>query len=472
MRRFDRISAVALTGLLAGACAASEPDDDADVTAAPRTMGVSNRLDRELGEVLARHGLTGEVGASLEPRLGRALDPRLVEIGRLLFFDEIGSLNDDNTCGSCHAPSAAMGDTQSIAIGIDSNRVVGADRAGPRNQRRAPSVINTVFYPALMWNARFSARSGDPFDNRGGLLFPAPEGLSLSDKPHLLTAQAFIPPTERVEAAGFDVPGDSFELRAEVIRRLNTVPAYHDRFAPIFPAAAQPDGITYDMFAAAIAEFEFSLVRADAPIDRFARGETSAMTSAEKRGALLFFGKARCVECHAVSGASNQMFSDFRMHVIAVPQIFPAAGHGNVIFDGPGDDEDFGLEQVTGDPADRYAFRTSPLRNVAAQPTFFHNGAFTRLEQAIVHHLDVRRSVAGFITDALDDDLRNVAPMDAALARLDPILRTPIHLGASELADLVEFVGRGLLDPGARPEALRGLTPTAVPSGHALPRFQ
>lgn len=30
-----------------------------------------------------------------------------------------------------------------------------------------------------------------------------------------------------------------------------------------------------------------------------------------------------------------------------------------------------------------------PLRNVALQPAFFHNGAFTRLEDAIRHHLDV-----------------------------------------------------------------------------------
>ena len=43
------------------------------------------------------------------------------------------------------------------------------------------------------------------------------------------------------------------------------------------------------------------------------------------------------------------MFSDFAMHNIGVPQIAPAfgVGLGNVIFDGPGENEDFGLEQVT-----------------------------------------------------------------------------------------------------------------------------
>ena len=101
------------------------------------------------------------------------------------------------------------------------------------------------------------------------------------------------------------------------------------------------------------------------------------MTDAQKRGALLFFGKAGCVRCHAVAGASNEMFSDFEMHVAGVPQIAPVfgPGTGNSQFDGPGEDEDFGLEEITGDPADRYKFRTSPLRNVALQPAFFHNGA-------------------------------------------------------------------------------------------------
>ena len=90
------------------------------------------------------------------------------------------------------------------------------------------------------------------------------------------------------------------------------------------------------------------------------------------------------------SGPSNEMFSDFQMHVAGVPQIAPffGVGEGNVIFDGPGEDEDFGLEQVTGSSADRYKFRTSPLRNVALQPAFFHNGAFTKLEDAISFHLN------------------------------------------------------------------------------------
>src|SRR5438270_776827 len=85
------------------------------------------------------------------------------------------------------------------------------------------------------------------------------------------------------------------------------------------------------------------------------------------------------------------MFSDFQERAIGVPQIAPAfgVGQGNVVFDGPGKDEDFGLEEITGNPADRYKFRTAPLRNLAVSPGFFHNGAFVNLEDAIRFHLDV-----------------------------------------------------------------------------------
>jgi len=68
----------------------------------------------------------------------------------------------------------------------------------------------------------------------------------------------------------------------------------------VFPEVAGSSGkpIDFHMFGRAIAEFEFTLVFANAPIDQFARGDRDAMTTGEKRGALLFFGKAECVTCH------------------------------------------------------------------------------------------------------------------------------------------------------------------------------
>ena len=456
---------------------------------------------------LQQAGFTGRIQSTLEPRLGRPVDQKLAELGRLLWFDNSQGLHSDNTCGGCHSPATGFGDSQSMSIGIQNNSVVGPNRKGPRNQRRAPSPVNSAFYPKLMWNGRFEVLSGNPFDTSMGFKFPLPEG---TDKfkandpqiPHLLIAHAHMPPTEMVEVAGFTgtagtvglefdqfddgkgavVPApDSSGFRNEPIRealcaRLNSLPAYRALFGELYPSVAAGGQIDFMMFAHAIAEFEFTLVYADAPVDRFARGDDSAMTNHQKKGALIFFGKGKCVECHAVRGQSNEMFSDFQNHVIGVPQIAPefGVGKGNVIFDGFGQDEDFGLEQVTGDPADRYKFRSSPLRNVSLQPAFFHNGAFTKLDDAILHHLDVLTSARNYdpVAAGVDADLTyRLGPIEPVLARIDPLLSTPINLDAEEFTNLLAFVRDGLLDERAKKQEACKLLPSTVPSGFAVAKF-
>lgn len=460
-------------------------------------------LDRDLARVLRSTGFTGRVEATLQGRLGRPLDSRLVDLGRKLFFDSALGLHEDNSCAGCHSPASGFGDSQSIAIGVDNNGIVGPRRAGARNQRKAPPVINSVFYPKLMLNGRFQAISGDPFDNSSGFRFPDPEGV-VRFPPNdpavrtLLAAQGHIPSTELVEMAGFTGTAgtiapefDAFDdghgtaipapdasgfrnepIRQAVLERIVAIPEYRESFGAIFEGE-----VRFEMVGQALAEFQTSLTFANAPIDRFARGEPGAMTVPEKRGALLFFGKAGCVRCHAVSGAANEMFSDFENHVLAVPQLATTfgVGSGSVVFDGPERDEDFGAEQVTGDPVDRYAFRTSPLRNVAVQPAFFHDGAFTRLRDAVRHHLDAIASVRDYdpVRAGVDRELTfRPAAMQPVLERLDPRLREPLDLSGAEFEDLVQFVRDGLLDPRARPRALCALVPDVVPSGARVARFE
>ena len=167
------------------------------------------------------------------------------------------------------------------------------------------------------------------------------------------------------------------------------------------------------------------------------------------------------------------MFSDFKRHVIGVPQIAPVLG--NLPFDGPGQNEDFGLEQITGNAQDRYMFRTSPLRNVALQPAFFHNGCFTHLEDAVRHHLDVFTSARNYdpVAAGVAADLAVLrGPVEPVLARVDPLLATPIALSDDEFRWLVDFVREGLLDKGAMPEHFRKLVPKIVPSGRPTLEFE
>jgi cytochrome c peroxidase len=461
-------------------------------------------LDGTFSDVLRAAGFTGNVETTLEARLGRRIDPDLADLGRLLFFDKILGLHGDNSCAGCHSPAFGFGDSQPMAIGVDNNDIVGPSRRGPRNQRRSPLVANTIFYPALMWTPRFVALSGDPFDPSRGFKFPPPENI-VTGEPTLLAAQGSLPSTELVEMAGFtgiianpgpfgprhfqfddghgqvlpppDAAGfHNFPIQAVVDARLNAIPQYREKFGLVFNGGVPlpPGAITISMRRRAIAEFQTTLTAANAPLDRFARGDRQAMTPGQKRGALLFFGEARCVACHAVAGQSNEMFSDFKAHRIGGPQLAPVfgVGTGNLVFDGPGEDEDFGFEQTESDPSVRYTFRTPPLRNLKVAPAFFHNGAFGTLEAAIAHHLDVKASLHSYEPDVnkVPSDLFP-GPFEGILtAGIDPLLQTPIRLTKKQFQDLVEFVRDGLFDK--RVLQFCKHVPTSVPSGMPLQLFE
>ena len=431
---------------------------------APRGASGDVALDQELRSVLASYAFTGRIESTVETRLGRPINQKLAAAGHMLYYDAILAIKQDNACAACHSPTAGYADTQSIAIGIDSNGFVGPSRAGPRIKRRAPTGINAVFYPKLTWSGRFESLSGDPFDNTAGFRMPEPEGLTLSYFPHLLQAVACSSVTDRTALVGFKFDGDNSAIRAALAARVDGVKRYRRMFAKVYPEVSAGAPIRFDMIANALAEYEFTLVYANAPIDQYARGDLTAMSEDEKRGALLFFGKARCVECHAVSGKSNEMFSDFAGHVAAVPQLTPE----NTIatFDGPGADEDYGIELVTHNPDDRYKFRTAPLRNIGARVSYYHNGAFTRIRTAIFHHLQVFESARNYDPRAekIPKDLNRLGPIEPVLARVDPILATPIDLTEDELWQLTTFVRDGLLDDRARVENLVLEKPGSVPS--------
>jgi cytochrome c peroxidase len=130
---------------------------------------------------------------------------------------------------------------------------------------------------------------------------------------------------------------------------------------------------------------------------------------------------------------------------------------------------------MTGDREDRYKFRTSPLRNVALQPTFMHDGAFTSLEAAVRHHLNVAESALNYnpASQHLAVDLTGPrGPLEPVLAQLDPILAVPVTLSNEQFDQLVAFVRYGLLDPRAKPENLRRLVPRSVPSHRPVLVFE
>jgi cytochrome c peroxidase len=408
-----------------------------------------------------------------------------------------------------------------MAIGIMNNNVVGPDRRGPRNQRRSPAAANSIFYPAFMWTPRFAALArngqpaprfeGDPFDPTLGFRFPPPENIVFG-MPTLGAAHASLPSTETVEISGFrgiatnpgnfplpqylqfdDGQGEllppaapdgtfNFGIQADVDANLNANPAYVALFSQVFNGGVPlpAGGVTIVMRRLAISEFQDSLTAANAPLDEFARGDTDALTHEQKKGALLFFGKAGCVSCHKVGGYANEMFSDFKPHRIGVPQVFPRFGVcsagttscGTTIFDGAGANEDFGFEQTENTDAMRYMFRTAPLRNLKVAVGFGHNGSLKTVRSVIYQHLHAVEVLTQYdpVAEGLPSDLM-VGPFQGILdAGLDPLIAQAPKLNAEELENLVDFVENGLLDPKVLDFCKQ--VPKSVPSGDSIQTFE
>jgi hypothetical protein len=117
----------------------------------------------------------------------------------------------------------------------------------------------------------------------------------------------------------------------------------------------------------------------------------------------------------------------------------------------------------------------APLRNAALQPAFFHNGAMTRIQDAIRHHLDDLDSARNYNPHraAVVIDLRyRIGPIEPVLARVDEFLQTPITLTGGEFEALAAFVRDALLDERATRRHLSPLVPATVPSGYPPMDFE
>jgi cytochrome c peroxidase len=236
--------------------------------------------------------------------------------------------------------------------------------------------------------------------------------------------------------------------------RLLSIPEYQSLFAAAYPDLP-PEQLGFEHAANALAAFQIDAwTYLDSPWDRYLAGDDGALSDGAKRGALLFFGQAACVQCH-----SGSLFTDQETHNVAVPQV------------GPGKDDeaplDIGRARVTHYPGDMFAFRTPPLRNVSLTGPWMHNGAFTSLEGAVRHMLRPQESLRRYDPGQVKPELQSAVHTDSAtvallLATLDVRVATPKELSAEELSDLMAFL-QALTDPAA--SDLRQDIPPSVPSG-------
>jgi len=338
---------------------------------------------------------------------GNPSTPARVALGRLLFWDPILSGERDVACGSCHHPRFGYAEDRDLSIGASGiglcdRRRFATGSAIPFVKRNSQTILNVAF---------------NGIDETGTYV-PATAPMFWDVRALSLEQQALEPIKALEEMRGSTYP----EATAvdTVVARLAANAAYRRLFAEAF-GGEQP--VTADNLGKTLAVFQRSLTAVQSRFDRYMRGESDAMSASELRG-MRRFERIGCANCH-----SGPMFSDFKLHVLGVPDNPKLAS------------SDAGKE-------DSYAFRTASLRNLTLTAPYMHSGVFSTLEDVLDFYDDVgsRRGRARNRNQYVDRE------------QLDPLLRRLRGVDEDD-PDLVAFL-RALSD-----ETFDRVIPARVPSG-------
>jgi cytochrome c peroxidase len=187
-----------------------------------------------------------------------------------------------------------------------------------------------------------------------------------------------------------------------VVAHLGASPVYQAQHRRVFGRDLDADGV-----AQAIAAFVRTIVSGNSPYDRFKAGDGTAMSAAAQRGLVLFEGRAACLRCHVGFNFTDE-------------------GYHNVGVGMDTETPDLGRFLVTRNEADKGAFKTPTLRDVARRGPYMHDGSEKTLADVVAFY-----NTGGGKNPWLSGDVR------------------PLGLTTREQADLVEFMRAltGEIDP-------------------------
>lgn len=176
--------------------------------------------------------------------------PERVALGKKLYFDPRLSINDSQSCASCHRLEGGF-------AGVD-NLPTSPGAKGEKGNRNSPTVLNAGFQFAQFWDGR------------------SPDLVDQAKQPILNPIEMGMPSEAAVE------------------EKIRGIAEYRELFAKAFPGDAEP--VSYQNLASAIAAFERTL-KTDDRFDDFLKGDLQALTRQELEG-LATFMKLACTSCH------------------------------------------------------------------------------------------------------------------------------------------------------------------------------
>lgn len=316
-------------------------------------------------------------------------------LGQALFFDPISSTKNDISCATCHLLSQGTSDglkKSLVRVSKETNEIgalIGRSKTNARNSlalwNRDDNTVTNLF-----WDGRVEVLDPELREFRTPLKSLLPKSID-----NALAAQSLFPLVSRSEMfSGFCNEGDSScvdpaekegspewiqAVHSLILKKLideegaveinSTQEAYRHLFSSAYPNIPI-ENLDIGHVGNAIAHFEeVAFATRDARWDKFLKGNDEALSEEEIEGAILFFGKGRCAECH-----TGPVFSDYLFHTIGII---------NYKFD---DLVDFGRYEVTEKEDDRFKFRTPSLRNVTLTAPYMHDGSRDSIRDSVRAH--------------------------------------------------------------------------------------
>ena len=368
------------------------------------------------------------------------LTPEKVNLGKLLYHEtglalapmkEIGK--GTFSCATCHFASAGFQANRHQGIS-DGGLGFGANGEGRQKSElytemeldvqpiRTPTAMNGAYQELMLWNGQFGGvggnlgteskwKVGTPIETNHlgyeGLETQAIAGL----KVHRLTVN------------------DTFLMET----------GYLELFDAAFPEVPKSVRYEREFIGLAIAAYERTLLANEAPFQRWLKGDKQAMGSEEKHGAILFFGKAGCGDCHTGPALNSMAFYGYGMNDLyqcPEPTFQSSADHP----------ANLGRGGFTGNSEDNNKFKVPQLYNLTDSPFFGHGSSFRSV-----------RDVVDYKNNGVQEN-DNVPQSNLATQF------QPLQLTNEEIDRITLFIEKSLNDFN-----LVRYEPDALPSGQCFP---
>ena len=303
------------------------------------------------------------------------LTPQKVELGKLMFHDT--GLGQDQmkeagrgtySCASCHVSEAGFrpGNFQGIADGGVNFGIGGEDRVKNTlysddeldvQSARPLSMVNVAYVSNTFWNGQFG----------GGNVNEGTEDVwDLRDDTEL-NHLGF----EGIETQNMD---GLIAHRITINKDLLDEYGYTFLFDQVFADVPVEERYTITTASLAFSAYIRTILANRAPFQDWLKGDREALGYEEKKGAILFFEKAQCIQCHY-----NQNLGSSEFHALGVTDMDQIPSYNT----SPDDRRNLGRGGFTLQPEDNYRFKVPGIYNLQGANFYFHGASKTSIRDIV-----------------------------------------------------------------------------------------